>query len=84
MEPVAEFGVQYLSITRELAARHKGLALPERDLELPIRLYRARKTLTDPGAQAAFAEADTAMQSGDYTRAAEILAGVQERAYTEN
>lgn len=73
IEPGAEFGTQYLEITREFAAQHKKLPPITGDLNLPIRIYRIRKSTDDPKALDAMNRASRQIRAGKYDQAGRIV-----------
>ena len=70
IEATVEFGNLYLGITREYAAKYKGITPNTGDLSLPQWIYRARKGSTDDNAvRKAMDEASQLLEQRKYTEA---------------
>jgi len=73
IEPSVEFGYQYLEMTRQYAARFKGLPAPRGELRLAEWIYKIRKCTRSSSALAAAQRASLYILKGKYERAERSL-----------
>ncbi len=72
IEPAMEYGIEYLSMTRDYAARFKHVPAPAGELMAPIWIYRIRKAADNPAAIKDMLAASEAIVAGDFAKAESI------------